>query len=175
MKYLRLLFTTSSNVPRWLIFIFDLGICAFSFVLAVVLRYSFQLNNSIFTNIIIALPIVLLVKSIFMLYFKLYAGIIRHTSIQDGINVLYTSVFSSIGLLIITIFYKTFIIEGYSFIPFSIIILDFILFAFFLSAFRVFVKFLYIKSTSTTSGLELNYVIFGASEAGIITKRKLIV
>ena len=173
MKYLRILFTTSSNVPRWVIFIFDLVICAFSFVLAVILRYSFHVSNATYTSIINALPIVLLTKSIFMSYHKLYAGIIRHTSVQDGMNILYTSVFSSIGLYFISMFYKTFFIEGYTIIPLSIIILDFIISAFFLSAFRVFVKLLYIKSTHINNGLELNYVIFGATESGIVTKRKL--
>jgi FlaA1/EpsC-like NDP-sugar epimerase len=173
MKYLRLLFATSSNFPRWVIFIFDLLICAFSFVLAVILRYSFHISSSTFTNIITALPIVLLTKSVFMLYIKLYAGILRHTSIQDGINVLYTTIFSSIGLFIISMFYKTFFIAGYAIIPISIIVLDFIIATFFLSSFRVFIKLLYLKSTHKGNGQELNYVIFGANESAIITKRKL--
>ncbi len=173
MKYLRILFTTSSNVPRWVIFIFDLGICAISFVLAVILRYSFHLNNSTFTSIVTVLPIVLLIKSVFMMYFRLYSGIIRHTSVQDGINVLYSTLFSSIGLFIISIFYKSFFIAGYTIIPISIIVLDFIISAFFLGSFRVFIKLLYLKTTHISNGLILNYVIFGAGEAGIITKRKL--
>ncbi|MFZ4798342.1 MAG: polysaccharide biosynthesis protein [Bacteroidia bacterium] len=173
MKYLRILFTLSSNIPRWIIFLFDLGICAFAFVLAVILRYSFHLNDSTFTTIITVLPIVLMVKAIFMMYFRLYSGIIRHTSVQDGINVLYTTVFSSIGLFAISFFYKSFFISGYSIIPISIIILDFIIAAFFLGSFRIFVKLLYLKTAQQSNGLVINYVIFGAGEAGIITKRKL--
>jgi FlaA1/EpsC-like NDP-sugar epimerase len=174
MKYLRLLFTISSNIPRWLIFLFDLGICASSFVLAVVLRYSFKLNDSTFTNIIAVIPLILLVKSLFMIYFRLYSGIIRHTSVQDGIRILYTTLFSSLGIYIISAFYKIFFISGsLSNIQLSIIILDFIITTFLLGSFRIFIKLLYIKTSYQNRGEVVNYVIFGAGEAGIITKRKL--
>lgn len=173
MKYLRLLFTISSNIPRWIIFLFDLGICAFAFVLSVILRYSFHLNDDTFTNIITVLPLVLLVKAIFMMYFRLYSGIIRHTSVQDGTNILYTTISSSFGLFLISAFYKSFFISGYSIIPFSIIVLDFIISAFFLGAFRIAIKLLYIKTSNQITGQVVNYAIFGAGEAGIITKRKL--
>ena len=173
MKYLHILFAKTSNVPRWVIFIIDIGICAFSFVLAVILRHSFHYNDTTFMDIVLVLPVVLLIKSVFMMYLRLYSGIIRHTSVQDGINVLYSSIFSSVGLYIISFFYKSFIVKDYLIIPVSVIILDFIISAFFLSAFRIFVKLLYLKVTHVNNGLVLNYVIFGAGEAGIITKRKL--
>ena len=173
MKYLRLLFTISSNIPRWLIFLFDLGICASSFVLAVVLRFSFKLNDSTLTNIITFIPLILLVKAFFMMYFRLYSGIIRHTSVQDGIRILYTTLFSSFGIYIISSFYKLFFISGFSIIPLSIIILDFIITTFLLGSFRIFIKLLYIKTSHQNKGEVLNYAIFGAGEAGIIAKRKL--
>ncbi|MCF8429550.1 MAG: SDR family NAD(P)-dependent oxidoreductase, partial [Bacteroidia bacterium] len=173
MKYLRILFTISSNIPRWIIFIFDIALCAAAFVLAVILRHSFHLNNATLVTIVTVLPIVLLVKAIFMMYFRLYSGIIRHTSVQDGLKILYSTFLSSVGLFIISMFYKSFFIDGYSIIPISIIILDFIISVFFLSAFRVFIKILYLKISNESNGLVVNYVIFGASEAGIITKRKL--
>jgi FlaA1/EpsC-like NDP-sugar epimerase len=173
MKYLRLLFTISSNIPRWLIFLFDLGICASAFVLAVILRFSFKLDDSTFVSIITVLPLILLVKAVFMMYFRLYSGIIRHTSVQDGIKILYTTLFSSIGIFIISVFYKIFFISEFSIIPLSIIILDFIITSFFLGAFRIFIKLLYLKTSNQNKGEVVNYVIFGAAEAGIITKRKL--
>ncbi len=108
-----------------------------------------------------------------MMYFRLYSGIIRHTSVQDGTNILYTTLCSSFGLYIISAFYKSFFISGYSIIPLSIIVLDFIISAFFLGSFRIFIKLLYIKTASQSNGEVVNYVIFGAGEAGIITKRKL--
>ena len=173
MKYIRLLFAVSSNVPRWVIFIFDLVICTISFVLAVVLRFSFQFNNTNYMTIIMVLPIVLLIKSVFMMHFRLYSGIIRHTSAQDGLNVLYSSLLSTVGMIIISLFYKSFFTTENHIIPFSIIILDFIISTFFLGAFRVFIKLIYLKISYKNNGLAVNYVIFGSGEAGIITKRKL--
>ena len=173
MKYIRLLFAVSSNVPRWVIFIFDLVICTISFVLAVVLRFSFQFNNTNYMTIIMVLPIVLLIKSVFMMYFRLYSGIIRHTSAQDGLNVLYSSLLSTVGMIFISLFYKSFFTTENYIISFSIIILDFIISTFFLGAFRVFIKLIYLKISYKNNGSAVNYVIFGSGEAGIITKRKL--
>ncbi len=173
MKYIRLLFAVSSNVPRWVIFIFDLVICTISFVLAVVLLFSFQFNNTNYITIIMVLPIVLLIKSVFMMHFRLYSGIIRHTSAQDGLNVLYSSLLSTVGMIIISLFYKSFFTTENHIIPFSIIILDFIISTFFLGAFRVFIKLIYLKISYKNNGSAVNYVIFGSGEAGIITKRKL--
>jgi len=173
MKYLRLLLTTTSNVPRWIIFIFDIGICVISFVLAVVLRFSFQFNSTNYMTIIMVLPIVLLIKSVFMMYFRLYSGIIRHTSAQDGLNILYSSLLSSVGMIFISLFYKSYFTTENHVIPFSIIILDFIISTFFLGAFRVFIKLIYLKISHKKNGTEVNYAIFGSGEAGIITKRKL--
>ena len=173
MKFLRLLFTFSSNFPRWLIFLFDLGICAVSFVLAVVLRFSFIVDEHTLNNIVTVLPLVIVVKSLFMMYFRSYAGIIRHTSVQDGTKILNTTFFSGIGLFLITLFYKSFFTESYFIIPISIIILDFIIATFFLGSFRVLIKLLYLKTSRKPEGEVVNYVIFGASESGIIIKRKL--
>ena len=173
MKYIRLLFAVSSNVPRWVIFIFDIVICTISFVLAVVLRFSFQFNNTNYITIIMVLPIVLLIKSVFMMHFRLYSGIIRHTSAQDGLNVLYSSLLSTVGMIFISLFYKSFFTTENHIIPFSIIILDFIISTFFLGAFRVFIKLIYLKISYKNNGSAVNYVIFGSGEAGIITKRKL--
>ena len=173
MKYIRLLFAVSSNVPRWVIFIFDIVICTISFVLAVVLLFSFQFNNTNYITIIMVLPIVLLIKSVFMMYFRLYSGIIRHTSAQDGLNVLYSSLLSTVGMIFISLFYKSFFTTENHIIPFSIIILDFIISTFFLGAFRVFIKLIYLKISYKNNGSAVNYVIFGSGEAGIITKRKL--
>ncbi len=173
MKYIRLLFSISSNVPRWLIFIFDIFICTVSFILAVVLRYSFKLQETNLNSIVTVLPIVIAVKALFMIYFRLYAGIIRHTSVQDGLKIATTIFFSNLGLFLISLFYKQFYIKDVIIIPISIIFLDFIISTFFLSAFRIFIKLLYIKTSNNSKGEVVNYVIFGAGESGIITKRKL--
>lgn len=173
MKILRILFNNSSNIPRWLIFAFDIGICAFAFVASVILRFSLRIDDRTLELIVKVLPVIVLVKAIFMMYFKLYTGIIRHTSVQDGIKILYTTLFSSVGLVFISIFYKVFYASQITFIPTSIIILDFILTTFFLGSFRIFVKLLYLKTSYQNKGKVVSYAIFGAGEAGIITKRKL--
>lgn len=174
MKYLKLLFNHSNSIPRWLIFAFDLAICAAAFVLSVVLRYSFKFDSRIFEAVFRVLPVVIIVKTLFMTYFRLYSGIVRHTGVQDGIKILYTTLLSSIALITIDFFYRSFSPDKSAYIPLSIVVLDFIISAFLLAAFRMAVKVAFIKiNYQTAKGEQLNYAIFGAGEAGITTKKKL--
>lgn len=173
MKFLKLLFTQTGNFPRWIIFLFDLGICAASFILAVVLRYSLRLDDRTVTAILHVLPIILVVKAASMIYFKLFSGIIRHTSVQDGLKILYTSVLSSFIILAVDVLNRLIFHFSAWYIPMSILILDFIVCTFFLGSFRIFIKLLYLRVTYAVSGDATTYAVFGAGEAGIITKRKL--
>ncbi|MCX6185617.1 MAG: nucleoside-diphosphate sugar epimerase/dehydratase [Bacteroidetes bacterium] len=174
MKYLKLIFNQSNSIPRWLIFVFDLGICATAFILSVILRYSFKFNSQIIESVFRVLPIVILVKTLFMTYFRLYSGIVRHTGVQDGLKILYTTFLSSSALVAIDLFYRAFSPDKTSYIPLSIIVLDFIISAFLLAAFRITVKIAYLKSyNQNDKGDQIVFAIFGAGEAGITTKKKL--
>lgn len=173
-KVLRFIFSQSGSIPRWIIFSFDLLICAFAFVFAVTFLNSFRINEITLFSILGVLPYILLIKALFMLYYRLYAGIIRHTGIQDGVRVLYTTLSGSIGILIIDILYRNFNPEHTSFIAYSTLILDFVLSTFLLGAFRVFIKLVYMRiSYSNSNQVKTVYAIFGAGEKGLITKKKI--
>ena len=101
MKYLHSIFNQKNNVPRWVIFLIDLGICLVACLLAIILGYWLKFDNRTFNAAVRILPIIMLVKIFFMFYFRLYRGIIRHTSAQDGLRILYTTLSSFVALLII--------------------------------------------------------------------------
>lgn len=172
-KLIRFIFSQSGNIPRWIIFCFDILICASAFVLSVALRHSFQLNDYRLFNVLKIIPYVIMVKSLFMIYYRLYAGIIRHTGIQDGIRVIYTTISGTAGLFIIDIIFRNFSPEHNAFIPTSILILDFILTTFLLGSFRVFVKLVYMRVSYSSGSDRTIYAIFGAGEKGLITKKKI--
>jgi FlaA1/EpsC-like NDP-sugar epimerase len=167
------LFPPSSTMPRWIIFLIDVAICAFSFAFATLLRFNFFFNDPFNIVLFYPLPIVLAARIVMMIYFRIYAGIIRHTSLHDAIRVFYTVACSTIILGVGNAIYLRLNPVETSFIPISILIIDCFGSLVLMSAFRLSAKVLYIRINRPDESTLINYAIFGAGEAGIITKRKL--
>lgn len=173
MKIFRILFSNSSKIPRWFIFLFDMGLCVLAYILAIFARFSLDLNIEYLYPSLTVLPIYFLVKGVTMSYFRLNAFVIRHTSVQDGLRIFYAMVGASFILFFVDSVYNYLPSNKIHLFPLSILLIDFVLSTFFLASFRVFIKLMYIRINSTTSKSILNYAIYGAGDAGITTKRKL--
>src|SRR5690606_8564224 len=102
---------------------------------------------------------------------KTYAGTIRFTGTHDSMRVLKVL---AIGSIVMAIFnpHKYYCGDGAYFLPYTIIILDSIISAAILTTFRIAVKMLYIELKNPRSERE-SVIIYGAGEAGVITKRTL--
>jgi len=173
MKFLKILFSKSNQIPRWFIFLFDIGLCGVAYILAVFFRFSLDFNSKFLYESLRVIPIILLVKGISIGYFRLHASIIRHTSVQDGLKIFYTSLIASLILFVIDSFYNYFPSGSSHIFPISIILIDFILCTFFLAAFRFFVKLMYMRINMSNNKKTTLFAIYGAGEAAVITKRKL--
>ena len=101
MKIFRILFSNSSKIPRWFIFLFDMGLCALAYILAIFARFSMDLNMEYLYPSLTVLPIYFLVKGVTMSYFRLNAFVIRHTSVQDGLRIFYAMVGASFILFFV--------------------------------------------------------------------------
>ncbi len=173
MSFLKRIFPATNSIPRWVIFFIDLAICAFSFIAATLLRFNFFIDDKFSYEYLQPLPLVLGFRVLLMVYFRVYAGIIRHTSVQDALRVFYTVSISTILLIIANIAYTKVNGNGSVFIPISIIIIDYIGTVLLMSAFRLGVKVLYMHITKPDSANQRNIAVFGAGEAGVIAKRKI--
>ena len=176
MVLLRSLFPQTSSTPRWVVLFIDIFICAFSFAFATLLRYNFHIDENKVLAVVYSMPIILATRIVFMFYFRIYAGIIRHTSLQDAIRVFYTITFSSIIIALINYGYsiinsdKIFVVPT---IPIGIIVIDYFTCIFLMSAFRFSTKMLYMQINKPDATNLVSFAIFGAGESGLITKRKL--
>lgn len=161
---------TERNTPRLLILAIDMAICAFSLIAAYQLRFNFQLPQVEIDTFARVIPFVLSIRLATFLTFKTYTGIIRYTSSKDTTRILGTmSLGSGAMALSNPVLYA---IEGIYMVPFSIIIIDFLLSVFVMITGRIAVKELYMELKKPSSD-KVNVVIFGAGEAGLITKRTL--
>jgi FlaA1/EpsC-like NDP-sugar epimerase len=157
-------------VPRWIIFTLDLFICLLSLTGAYAIKYNFDfatLNSVEFNrNLIIACAI-----STFVFFvFKTYAGIIRYTSAQDSIRILFAvSISNGLFFLMSTISAE---LGKHQMISNSILIINGLTCFLLMVTYRVLVKyfFLYIKNLKLD---KKRVIIYGAGEAGVATKRTL--
>ncbi len=135
------------------------------------LRFEFTLPKVEQGPLIFAFPIYMIIRISSFLMGRTYAGIIRFTGTQDSVRILKVMIGGSLLIAILNPL-KFYFWDGYYFLPFSIIILDFIIASSVLVVFRLSVKMLYVEIKNPRSQRK-NVVIYGAGESGVITKRTL--
>lgn len=162
---------TQNNMPRWLIFLVDTAIVCFSAFLAYLLRFNFHIPAHEMAQLPVVIAIILLVRIASFLVFRTYAGIIRYTSTEDAIRISTVILAGSILFVAGNVISYYFVNQKHL-IPYSIIIIEFITVIFAMVTYRVLIKVAYLEIINPTSGRS-NVIIYGAGEAGIITKRTL--
>ncbi len=162
---------SKQNIPRWLIFVIDMSVVAFSVILAYLLRFNFHVPESEISRWPLVFSFILSIRALSFLISKTYAGIIRYTSTEDAVRIFVVVLTGSLIFMISNIISYYFINAKYV-VPFSIIIIEFLAVLFGMVTFRILVKISYLQMINP-SGKSINVVIFGAGEAGVITKRAL--
>jgi FlaA1/EpsC-like NDP-sugar epimerase len=165
------MFITRQNTPRWLIFLIDLSIVSGSVILAYLLRFNFSIPASELKPLPQVFATIVIIRALSFLIARSYAGIIRYTSTSDALRVVLTIFSGSVvfGLInIVTYFF----INKFFFIPFSIIIIDFLITCMVMVTFRMVVKIAFLE-LHRPERTHVNILIYGAGEAGITAKRVL--
>jgi len=159
------------NTPRWIIFFIDFLITFFSIGIAYLVRFNFSIPSVEIDTFYIVFPLILLVRTTSFIVSKTYAGIIRYAGSKDAERIFLTLSFGSVifGLFNIISYFS---LEEIFIIPFSIIILEYLITTFVMIASRIFIKVLYAEY-ATPAKEKANVLIFGAGEAGIIAKAAL--
>ena len=135
---------TKSTVPRWIIFILDLGICAFALYFAYLLRFNMDFDAVRNYGFIPQTLLVTLVNIIFFRVFHTYEGIIRLSGIQEGIRCV-SAVFCSSFVLLLSIIFSAILKLSYL-VPISVLIIYFFTASFLIFSYRMWVKILYNRS-----------------------------
>ncbi len=160
----------SKNFPEWVIFLIDMAIVVTSVFLAYLIRFDFEIPNRELIPLPKIYAIILSIRAVSFYVGKTYASIIRYTSTRDAVRFTLTVLFGSIAFIFVNLItYQT---SSVFLIPFSIIIIDFILTILAAIAYRIIVKIAYLELQNPTR-LKSNVVIFGAGESGVITKRAI--
>jgi FlaA1/EpsC-like NDP-sugar epimerase len=159
------------NTPRWFIFLTDIAISLFSTFVAYLLRFNFEIPKIEWDSFTVVFPFVLTVRAITFYIAKTNAGIIRYTGTKDTERIFIAVSAGSLILAISNLVSYKLLNERFI-IPFSVIIIDYMATMFIMVAYRIFIKIAYfeIKNPSKEKN---SVIIYGAGEAGIISKRTL--
>lgn len=164
------LIKNKSTLPRWIIFILDLALCAFALFSAYLLRFNLEFNNTF--NSGLGYP-VLVITGLNIIAFRLLRtseGIIRLSGAEEGVRVV-SAVFITTFLLFImnavsVVFNLPFLI------PTSVLFIYLFTASFLLFSYRLLVKELYNKSLKGMLE-EKKVVIFGKMENALMLKKAI--
>ena len=159
------------NTPRWFVFTLDLGIVLFSLLTAYLLRFNFQLPDQEIALFPISFGVFSVVRILGFYTFKPYSGIVRHASLDDFQRIFLSLLSGSIVLAILNQLNHFSLGAGY-FIPYSILIIEFLVSFFLMGSLRIGVKILYHEIIRSSKD-KTNIIIYGAGDSGLTTKRAL--
>lgn len=158
------------NAPSLLVLATDVIICLVALGIAYQLRFNFNVPDSEIVTYSYVFPFLITVRLLSFLFVKTYKGIIRYTSTRDTVRILLTLLLGS-GFMALSNVVSFQMISIYM-VPFSIIIIEFLLSVFIMVTGRLVVKVIYMELKNPTSE-KTGVLIYGAGEAGLITKRTL--
>jgi len=157
-------------VPRWVIFILDLGAGIIALFTALILKSNLLLTGIHWEGAFGLLVSSFLINVLVFLSIKTYRGIVRFTGLQDALRVMATVALSS--LLIIIQFYLNNSFNGNDPAFNTMMVMYAVFFFLFLLGYRVLVKYGFniLRNLDKT---KKNVVIYGAGQTGQATKRVL--
>ena len=165
------MFFPQRNTPRWIIFVIDIAICLIAYVAAYSVRFEFAPPGSEIALAKAFLPILLAVRIISFFLGKTYAGIIRYTSSQDTLRIFTVLTIGSVVFAVLNLLRFQFG-DGLYFIPYSIVVLEYLLTLFSMVVSRIAVKVIYLE-LKTPDKVRKRAIIYGAGESGLITKQAI--
>jgi len=160
------------SLPRWLVLLIDMAAVYFSFLIAYMLRYNFEIYTFETSTAFRQAILVLAVYTLFMVMFKSYSGMIRHTTIKDTYKIIITAFSSLAVLFIITLLCRLYDWSPIFNIPLSILLIHMGAVTILLFFLRVFVKIFYEFALSSSRDRK-NVLIYGSGDMGIVVKRVL--
>ncbi len=158
------------TVPRWIIFLLDIAICAIALFYAFLLRFNMDFERVKHSGIIIPVLVITVLNIVFFRIFRTYEGIIRLSSAQEGFRcvaaVLCSSLFLLGSLIISAVFKLGFIV------PTSVLFIYFFIASFLIFAYRILIKELYNRSLKAKLTAE-NVIVFGKTANGALLKNAI--
>jgi FlaA1/EpsC-like NDP-sugar epimerase len=153
--------------PRWMVLMIDIALTSSAFLFTYMLRFNlFSMPvdmDRMLMQFLVGFPFFILG----VILFKPFAGIVRHSTVYDMVMVLRTLMVFSCGYFLISFIGHYF--DKNLMIPWSIIIIHFLLSAFLMISFRFSVQYVF-RNLLMPPNDTINVMIYGAGVLGNISK-----
>lgn len=167
-------FFSNFSVPRWMLFFHDTLAVFVTFLFAYLLRFNLIPSGIPVASAEFHGLITTLVYVIFMLIFRSYAGLIRHTTLTDISLVFVATSTSAVGLIFLSLIFRSVPLDPNLVVPISVILIHYVVITVFLFFMRISVKMLFRFATSSIKIPTKRVLLYGAGEMGFIVKRVLL-
>ena len=159
-----------SIVPKYVIFLLDLGATVTALFIAILIQQNVALAATNWSHVLNATFLMLLVNALVFSATKSYTGIVRYTGVQDAIRISIAVGLSSFIILVInTVSLGVSTILSMT----TLVIVLYTIFSFlFLISYRVLIKYLFAYAKNYKMQKK-SVVIFGAAATGVATQRVL--
>ncbi len=157
--------------PRWGILVIDTGLSLGALAIAYLLRFNFQVPDHEIDLLLPVLPIFIAIRLVSYYLAGMHRVMVRHTNTDDARLIFLTVLTGSLLFGLANVIRANFM-DGMFFLPRAVIIIDFMASAMALIVVRIAFKLLYLRSRGAGKD-QVNVIIHGAGEAGLITKRTL--
>ncbi len=161
----------NKSYPRIWVLVIDLLFCLFSIIFAFSLRFNFSIPPERISELPYVVLFVMLVRGLSFWISRSHTNLIRYTNTKDVGRIFLVLSWGSV-IFLISNFFKLYFIDGFFIIPLSVIIIDFFITVFLLTTYRLIIKTLYMEYAYAGKSI-VNVAIYGAGEAGFITKEAL--
>jgi FlaA1/EpsC-like NDP-sugar epimerase len=158
------------NTPKWILFLADIGIVACAVYLAYLLRFNFRIPKHYYSILLFSEIIFIALRITLFSLFRVYAHIIRYTSINDIRRIFVTVTIGTASIFLLSFIAR--ITRAFPVIPFSVIAIEFFISLYLMSNLRILAKYVYL--------LLFNYefsskkaLIFGSRELAVLAKEAL--
>ena len=157
--------------PRWGILVIDLVLCSMALASGYLLRFNFQVPQNEVDLLLPVLPIFYAVRGASFLLAGIPRLMVRHTGTEDARRLFLTVLAGTLALGVAGLV-RYFLVDGKYLLPTSVMVIDFMATAMLVIVSRIAFKLIHLRSRG--AGKErVRVVIYGAGEAGLITKRTL--
>ena len=162
-------------LPRWLVFTFDMLVPVFSWFVAFLLRFNFDLSyvdDSIETAHLVSIIPVFIIS---YLIARPYAGILRHSTAEDILRIIYATTGAGAALMLISFLVRQLGVASLSFLvlPYSVVIIFTFVVTSILVFTRLFTRIVYQRWLNSKKDIQ-KIMIFGAGRLGQTTLNALL-
>jgi FlaA1/EpsC-like NDP-sugar epimerase len=153
-------------LPRWIIFSIDIGILIFANLLTYIMLTNLDSTFYNLLNVFERYGLIICVNIVFFIFFRTYAGIIRHSSFIDAVKLLFSTFTSLVALVIIN--YISYFVSGEKIFLVPGLIMSFVLSFTFLFFFRIIVQFVFESLINKVDSKKLTATVVYGSDANAI-------